>query len=64
VAGRAAEDSDLAARRSDVFWNSELLANSSGVQHAIAERLGLDWQEWHWQEWPATLTRSFAASRK
>ena len=26
------------------FWNSELLANSSGVQHAIAERLGLDWQ--------------------
>jgi len=23
---------------------SELLANSSGVQHAIAEKLGLDWE--------------------
>jgi very-short-patch-repair endonuclease len=25
------------------FWNSEVMRNPAGVQHAIATRLGLDW---------------------
>jgi very-short-patch-repair endonuclease len=25
------------------FWNNEVLTNTTGVQHAIATRLGLTW---------------------
>jgi very-short-patch-repair endonuclease len=25
------------------FWNNEVLTNPAGVQHAVAERLGLQW---------------------
>ena len=41
----ARRDAWLASRGFTVmrFWNSEVLTNSAGVQHAIATRLGLKW---------------------
>ncbi len=41
----ARRDAWLASRGFTVmrFWNNEVLTNSTGVQHAIATRLGLKW---------------------
>jgi very-short-patch-repair endonuclease len=41
----ARRDAWLTARGFEVlrFWNNEVLANPSGVQYAVATKLGLEW---------------------